>query len=53
MADDVEAVLFDTGVFSYDEVLDWMYARASENKRYTMGLYSGESGRLITEYETL
>lgn len=53
MADDVEAVIFDTGVFSYDEVLDWMYARASENKRYTMGLYSGESGRLITEYETL
>lgn len=53
MADDVEAVLFDTGVFSYDDVLDWMYARASENKRYTMGLYSGESGRLITEYETL
>ena len=53
MADDVESVLFDTGVFSYDEVLDWMYARASENKRYTMGLYSGESGRLITEYETL
>ena len=53
MTDDVEAVLFDTGVFSYDEVLDWMYARASENKRYTMGLYSGESGRLITEYETL
>lgn len=53
MADDVEAVIFDTGVFSYDEVLDWMYDRASENKRYTMGLYSGESGRLITEYETL
>lgn len=53
VTDDVEAVLFDTGVFSYDEVLDWMYARASENKRYTMGLYSGESGRLITEYETL
>ena len=53
MADDVEAVIFDTGVFSYDDVLDWMYARASENKRYTMGLYSGESGRLITEYETL
>lgn len=53
MTDDVEAVIFDAGVFSYDEVLDWMYARSSENKRYTMGLYSGESGRLITEYETL
>ncbi len=53
ITDDVEAVLFDTGVFSYDEILDWMYARASEEKRYTMGLYSGESGRLITEYEAL
>jgi len=53
LTDNVDAVLFDIRAFSYDEIMDWMYARASENRRYTMGLYSEESGRLITEYETL
>ena len=50
---DIKAVLFDTSAFSYNEILDWMYARASENKRYTMGLYSSQTGKLITDYETL
>ena len=50
---DIKAVLFDTSAFSYNEILDWMYARASEGKRYTMGLYSSETGKLITEDETL
>ena len=50
---DIKAVLFDTSAFSYNEILDWMYARASENKRYTMGLYSSKTGKLITDYETL
>ena len=49
----VDAVLFDTGVFSYDAIMDWMYGRASEGKRYTMGLYSEETGKLITEDEVL
>ena len=49
----VDAVLFDTGVFSYDAILDWMYGRASEGKRYTMGLYSEKTGKLITEDEVL
>lgn len=50
---DVKAVLFDTSAFTYDQILDWMYSRASEGKLYTMGLYSQETGRLITEDETL
>ena len=50
---DVKAILFDTSAFSYDEILDWMYDRASEGMRYTIGLYSEGTGKLITEYETL
>ena len=50
---DVKAVLFDTSVFSYNEILDWMYAKASEGERYTMGLYSEKAGKIITQYETL
>lgn len=50
---DIKAVLFDTSAFTYNEILDWMYARASEDKRYTMGLYSSKTGKLITDYETL
>jgi len=50
---DVDAVLFDTDAFSYDSILDWMYARASEGKLYTMGLYSAKTGKLITEDEVL
>ena len=53
MGPDIDAVLFDTDVFSFDEILDWMYARASEGKRYTMGLYSEKAGKLITEAEVL
>ena len=49
----VKAVLFDTDAFSYDAVLYWMYSRASEGKRYTMGLYSAKTGKLITEDEVL
>ena len=51
--EDVKAVLFDTSAFSYNEILDWMFARASEGKRYTMGLYSPQTGKLITDIETL
>ncbi|MBO4723696.1 MAG: glycosyltransferase family 2 protein [Bacteroidaceae bacterium] len=51
--DDVTAFVFDTSVFSYDDIMDWMYARASEGKRYTMGLYSFQTGKLITEDEVL
>ena len=50
---DVDAVLFDTDAFSYDAILYWMYSRASEGKRYTMGLYSAKTGKLITEDEVL
>ena len=53
MGPDIDAVLFDTDAFSFDEILDWMYARASEGKRYTMGLYSEKAGKLITEAEVL
>lgn len=53
MDNDVKAVVFDTSVFSYNEILDWMYAKASEGKRYTMGLYSEKAGKIITQYETL
>ena len=50
---DVKAVVFDTSLFAYNEIMDWMYARASEGKRYTMGLYSFQTGKLITEDEVL
>lgn len=51
---DVDAVLFDTDAFSYDAIMYWMYSRASEGKkRYTMGLYSAKTGKLITEDEVL
>ena len=53
MDSSIDAVLFDTDAFSFDEIMDWMYARASEGKRYTMGLYSAKTGKLITEDEVL
>ena len=53
VAPDVEALLFDTDAFSYDDILDWLYRQASEGKRYTMGLYSARTGKLITEFEVL
>lgn len=53
LRDDVRAVVFDTSAFTYNEILDWMYARAQEGKRYTMGLYSADTGKLITEDEAL
>ena len=49
----VDAVLFDTDAFTYDAIMYWMYNRASEGKRYTMGLYSEKTGKLITEDEVL
>ena len=53
LGSDIKAVLFDTDVFSYNDILDWMYDNASEGRYYTMGLYSEETGKLITEEETL
>lgn len=49
----VKAVIFDTDAFSYDAILYWMYSRAQEGKRYTMGLYSANTGKLITEDEVI
>lgn len=49
----VKAVVFDTDAFSYDAILYWMYSRAQEGKRYTMGLYSAKTGHLITEDEVI
>ena len=49
----VKAVVFDTDAFSYDAIMCWMYSRASEGKRYTMGLYSAKTGKLITEDEVI
>ena len=49
----VKAVVFDTDSFSYDAILYWMYRMASEGKRYTMGLYSAKTGKLITEDEVI
>lgn len=49
----VKAVIFDTDAFSYDAILYWMYSRAQEGKRYTMGLYSAKTGKLITEDEVI
>ena len=47
------AVLFDADAFELGTILDWMYAQAQNGKRYTMGLYSSATGKLITEDETL
>ncbi len=49
----VKAVIFDTDAFSYDAILYWMYSRAQEGRRYTMGLYSAGTGHLITEDEVI
>lgn len=49
----VKAVIFDTDAFSYDAILYWMYSRAQEGRRYTMGLYSAKTGHLITEDEVI
>lgn len=49
----IRAVLFDTEAFSFDSILDWMYSQALQGKRYTMGLYSEKTGKLITEDEVL
>ena len=51
--DGIDAILFDTTAFTYDAILDWMSERAGEGRRYTMGLYSEKTGKLITEDETL
>ena len=47
------AVLFDTDAFTYDAIMDWMYGQASAGKRYTIGFYSAQTGKLITEDEVL
>lgn len=47
------AVLFDADALGYDTILDWMFSQAQNGKRYTMGLYSSATGKLITEDETL
>ena len=47
------AVLFDTDAFSYDAIMDWMYNKVQEGKRYTIGFYSAQTGKLITEDEVL
>lgn len=50
---DIEAVVFDTDVFSYDAILDWMYKEASQGRRYTIGFYSAKTRKLILEYEVI
>lgn len=50
---DIRSIVFDTSAFSFDDIMDWFYECASEGKRYTMGLYSSKTGKLITEAETL
>ena len=49
----IKAVVFDTDAFSYDAIMHWMYSSASAGKQYTMGLYSAQTGKLITEDEVL
>lgn len=49
----IRAVVFDTDAFSYDAIMYWMYRSAQEGKRYTMGLYSAKTGKLITEHEVI
>lgn len=49
----IKAVVFDTDAFSYDAIMYWMYCQAQEGKRYTMGLYSAKTGRIITEHEVI
>lgn len=51
--EDIKAVVFDTGSFSYNDILDWMYSMASDGNYHTMGLYSAQTGKLITGDETL
>ena len=49
----IKAVVFDTDAFSYDAIMYWMYRSAQEGRRYTMGLYSTKTGKLITEHEVI
>lgn len=51
--DEVKTIIFDNSVFTYDEIIDRMYVLASRGIRYTMGLYSSQTGKLITEDEVL
>lgn len=51
--DNIQAVIFDIEVFSFDTLLDWINDMACSGRRITMGLYSSKTGRLITETEVL
>lgn len=51
--DHIDAVLFDTQVFSYNDILDWSYKQALHGHRYTLGLYSEKADKLITPDEIL
>ncbi len=50
---DFKALLFDTAIFTLDEIMDYMYGCAQAGVRRTMGLYWPENDRLITEDEVL
>ena len=49
----VDAIVFDTDAFTYDAIMYWMFRQASDGKRYTMGLYSEKTGKIITDEEVL
>ena len=51
--DGIETVVFDTGAFTYDYILEWIYCLYSSGRRITVGFYSPDTGRLITDIEVL
>ncbi|MBR4842145.1 MAG: glycosyltransferase family 2 protein [Bacteroidaceae bacterium] len=51
--DGIETIVFDTGVFTYDTILEWLYILYGKGHRITAGFYSPDSGRLITDIEVL
>ena len=51
--DEIETVVFDTGIFRYDTILEWIYNMYGSGRRITVGFYSPDTGRLITDIEVL
>ena len=51
--DGIETIVFDTGAFTYDYILEWIYGLYASGRRITVGFYSPDTGRLITDIEVL
>lgn len=51
--DNIGTVVFDTGAFSYDTILEWIHSMYASGCCITLGLHSINTGKLITDIEVL